>query len=470
MDTIPFTWYHLNLYAELFLNTKYIMEDGSSSNATASPINEDVVQQVIAELITDAPCSEIKDCIKVYQYGKSIKQLTTSFNQFGTDCLVKTLNYLHVPDRENYVKGSNVRSLICRIQNLLPDICVKCKDVYCVKNTDISLLSCSVCGQEFHHDCLSELLGSDESLDSMSKEDLMAKINPLQIPGWVYICQPCSNDHLPDDLNDGRKKSKAPKSTNGNNEQSGHISDEAPSDNLQSQVSNDTIDNSQSTVNNSNDNDKKVICKFYAKKQCKHGMKGETCNYAHPPICKKLLKFGHSNKGCRGCDDYHPKMCRHSLRKKECPYENCRFYHVNGTRYVPVSMHQNRWSRSDESTDRDGDNPASTGSLQNENNRPFLGIQNASLQSLRSEIMETLDLRFATLMSCIQSQNNMPPNLSQGQFPPLPQPSAHVPNMPVMSNHVNPYNQGHAPPQHQGGQMVPMMGQLPSQGSMQYRE
>ena len=30
------------------------------------------------------------------------------------------------------------------------------------------------------------------------------------------------------------------------------------------------------------------ICKFYIKKCCKHGLRGNNCNYPHPALCKKI--------------------------------------------------------------------------------------------------------------------------------------------------------------------------------------
>ena len=48
-----------------------------------SLITEDVVQTVIAELTVDAPNLEVKSCLKAYEYGKSIKQLTAAFQQFN---------------------------------------------------------------------------------------------------------------------------------------------------------------------------------------------------------------------------------------------------------------------------------------------------------------------------------------------------------------------------------------------------
>ena len=87
----------------------------------SSPVTADVVEAVITDLCVDAPSSDIKDCLKAYEYGKGLKQLTAVFNQFSQECLVKTLCYLNVANREKYLKTANVESVICRIQNLLPD-------------------------------------------------------------------------------------------------------------------------------------------------------------------------------------------------------------------------------------------------------------------------------------------------------------------------------------------------------------
>ena len=37
------------------------------------------------------------------------------------------------------------------------------------------------------------------------------------------------------------------------------------------------------------------ICKFYIKKCCKHGLRGNNCNYTHPAPCKKYIE----NLECR---------------------------------------------------------------------------------------------------------------------------------------------------------------------------
>ena len=166
----------------------------------------------------------------------------------------------------------------------------------------------------------------------------------------------------------------------------------------------------------------KSVCKFYMKKQCKHGIKGENCSFSHPHICQKLLKFGHSNKGCRGngCKNVHPKMCHHSLKSKECPFENCKFYHVKGTKFVGNMRQESGQTHLEQS-----EIPSSLYKNQNS----FLGPEQ-SLQSIKAEILETMDIRFATLMSCFQSQcgiQRLPaPNPLQGCLPPQAYPQAQL--------------------------------------------
>ena len=363
----------------------------------SSPVTADVVEAVITDLCVDAPSSDIKDCLKAYEYGKGLKQLTAVFNQFSQECLVKTLCYLNVANRKNYLKTANVESVICRIQNLLPDVCNICNNVYCVKNSDPSFLCCAVCGQEMHYECLLNALSieGDSDVKSLTKADVLSKLNPLNIPGWYYVCNPCSKAHIPNDKIGMKKKKKSDSS-------------KVPAVETVFENAESTINNPENMKQNGDGNKdgyvkegpEKPVCKFYRNKKCNHGMNGVGCKFSHPPICKKLLKYGHSNKGCKGenCDEFHPKMCYHSLKNKECHYEKCRFYHVSGTRFI-------------EDNGAVGRNLAANGSGDGENY--FLSHPQPSLQSLKTDILKTMDMRFAALMSCLQRQAFQMPTQSQ---------------------------------------------------------
>lgn len=391
------------------------MASSSSSQQSgngSSTLTEEAVQAVIAELVVDAPSAEIKDCLKTYDFDKTFKQLVNSFNPFGQELLVKTLNYLNIPGRENYVKSANVEHLVCRIQNLLPDTCSICNEAYCVKNTDTMLLSCAICGQEVHHKCLLEKIGTD-SLENLTKEAVQNFVNPLGIPDMTYLCKPCRVDCVPNDTAGLKKSSKkvstpppALTDTASSPSQSLNSSNTSTPDlnntnqglsTDRNSILNQNVSHNNKTVHEGHDaaernkNGKKdKVCRFFATKSCRHGMKGTDCMYKHPEICNKLLQKGHCPR--KSCRFYHPKMCFQSLESGTCQYKNCRFYHVSGTRTV-VSTHEDSTLRRENShTPNSGDD--------------FLDQNVQSLQNLKQDILETMDMRFATLMSCLQSQMN----------------------------------------------------------------
>ena len=125
------------------------------------------------------------------------------FNRQPKNVLLSTLAYLHVENQDQFLKASNITSLICRIQNLLPDECSICHNTYCFKIDDIPLLACVFCGQEVHRKCYLHLIGStnpDCDADSFQKA-----YNPLNIPGLHYSCKPCELLKIPQE-DSGKKK------------------------------------------------------------------------------------------------------------------------------------------------------------------------------------------------------------------------------------------------------------------------
>ena len=115
---------------------------------------DEIVDDVIAELCAGAPSHEIRKCLRLYEYGKTVRQLEKTFVQCSKQTIEDTLAYLEVTNQKDYVKPANINNLICRIQNLLPDTCSICKEKYRVKIGDTPLLSCAICGQEVHKSCI----------------------------------------------------------------------------------------------------------------------------------------------------------------------------------------------------------------------------------------------------------------------------------------------------------------------------
>ena len=403
-------------------------------DADSGVITADAVQTVIAELVAQAPSSEVKECLKAYEYGKSERQLKSAFNNnFNKSVLVNTLTYLNVPNQHEYVKSANVDNVICRIQNLLPDTCGLCSKTYCVKNSDPALLSCVFCGQEVHHECLQKLITSNRlsieetapKLEELNKNDVAAMINPFGLSGLTYICKACTVSHVPSsDLGLKKKGSKScnkhtdkeqPLTTDTQNPPSTPPLNESLSQlktttSAEDPKSNEPVDEllalHRVVATEETKRDETPVCKFFLYKKCKHGMKGNKCKYSHPPLCKKLMKYGRSEKGCskgKLCKEgFHPKMCRHSLNSGVCPFENCRFYHVSGTNKVLMIK-----------KDLDKKVPCSQHQAETSVQPNFLDVQTSALQSLKAEILEAMDFRVGTILSQMHMNMN---NSQQNQY------------------------------------------------------
>lgn len=103
------------------------------------------------------------------------------------------------------------------------------------------------------------------------------------------------------------------------------------------------------------------LCYFFEKGRCKHGIKGNDCNYTHPQFCKKLMQHGtRQPNGCnkgKSCQYFHPAMCIESLRKSQCFNEHCKFYHVKGTaRNRNASNNHPQYSKNTYSYNKANDN------------------------------------------------------------------------------------------------------------------
>ena len=168
---------------------------------------------ILAAVCADAPTTEVRDCLRRYKPENSLQQHRTDFNQCAKNVLVATFYYLKKPDQDLYNKTACVINLICRIQNLLPDECSMCGQEYCVALGDTPLLSCAICGQGSHNDCIWKYLDIPTSLqDTFGPEDALSKLNPTTLPGVHYLCGACEISTIPDP-EDGCLKKKGSSAT-----------------------------------------------------------------------------------------------------------------------------------------------------------------------------------------------------------------------------------------------------------------
>ena len=76
------------------------------------------------------------------------------------------------------------------------------------------------------------------------------------------------------------------------------------------------------------------ICKHYQIGKCKHGRKGEGCNFSHPKLCRNFIRLGNRKRGgcVRGdkCPFHHPPLCWKVEKGEPCLRKNCGFLHPKG--------------------------------------------------------------------------------------------------------------------------------------------
>ena len=102
----------------------------------------------------------------------------------------------------------------------------------------------------------------------------------------------------------------------------------------------------ESARNLTKNQNKRKVCRYFLRRTCMHGAKGEACKFEHPKLCYKFIRNGSKNGGCKkeDCAFYHPKLCQNSLRERKCGNQNCRFFHLNGTnRAKPLIEESNNY-------------------------------------------------------------------------------------------------------------------------------
>ena len=204
--------------------------------------------------------------------------------------------------------------------------------------------------------------------------------NPLNLPGFFYICDSCQPNTIPSE-GEGNYKRKSQLKVSfedttypGSQSSINKAEDTNGSQNLgEIQVDKDETapsreeyenpfeaqwvenpeypieeeetrrkENEEIRQNNNKHHKKSITCRFFINGKCKHGIKGTNCNFNHPKLCRKFTQHGtRQPRGCnlgKKCKYLHPKMCFDSLRKGECFSESCRYNHVKGTiRHPPTA-------------------------------------------------------------------------------------------------------------------------------------
>jgi len=132
-------------------------------------------QTIIAGMCVSAPNVEIRDCLHLYNLRNRTRQHRNELIKCNKSTLVEVLNFLEISSHEQYTKPTSINSLICRVQNLLPDLRNICGENYCLKLKDKPLLECEICGQGSHNGCvLKSLTVPEEEQEAFTAEQANA--------------------------------------------------------------------------------------------------------------------------------------------------------------------------------------------------------------------------------------------------------------------------------------------------------
>lgn len=439
-------------------------------------------KRVIAELVLNAPNSNIKDCLRSYDPALPTERNIKALKAFRKDSISETLQFLSNGRSINGNKNTLIDRLCLKIKNYFPDICQICNSSYSFKIGDHEFLSCASCGQEVHRACYLDLLKRMNLIDENEKlHDFLFKI-----PGFCFLCPPCEEQTvLTNDTDKETLDEKTPDNStqiedreqleNNENESCSHKVKRVKFPELETSITNQnhrtnfmknqiernknlnlpltSISNSDqctteydinsSTSDTENEsahtkNDKKnTVCKFFRKGKCQFGISGKECKFTHPKLCNKFTRHGtRQPRGCnkgKKCEYFHPTMCINSLRKSECFDEQCHFYHIKGT----VRHRDSR--KFQERIVADKTPEAQPTKLQQNNtpNQNFLEM----IQLLRSD----MDTKISTITTQIQQLLSM----HKQHIPQKPQPITQnvMPQMnrpffnPIQAPHLLPSNQ-----------------------------
>ena len=311
-----------------------------------------------------------------------------------------------------------------------------------VDKDDVSLLPCERCGVDMHRSSLLRLMRIEDD-EGLTKEQVKKIVNPFGLT--IHVCSDCNGFlKMADVTTQSKVNQSAAKMIGGivthvtgkddEEEDPSKINDEnkkqSSAGQSQKGEASKKAGNEDLGGNDCDIADKKMeVCRHYKRGKCKHGRKGEACDYSHPKPCRKFMEHGNrSPRGCQGnCKSFHPRMCSRSLKKGECLNDDCTFAHVKGTKRKKDNNRE-KAPGEQRKIDHLDKNELPCKDHADKGKDDFLYL----LHDFKTKIMETMDNKLNTMMTTL-----MTPRAYQ-QFPlqmPMPMPMSwmgmQLPPMPI---------------------------------------
>lgn len=234
--------------------------------------------------------------------------------QYHTHCVGITKE-----NKENYLKVKKEVIIQCPVGfgcNQLDNKSYKCGRCQDIK----SEISCSDC-QMFHcAEC------SNMSTDIIRTFVMLTRRNK----GFSWSCVNC----LPQQNNEADSPRTAAAAEPGDDRKTAvrapHSTNDHKGDDTTAAQYSEVCDNENKM--NGVDYKQEKTCKFYLRKQCKHGKRGEKCSFRHPKLCMKFMNHGwDACNSSFNCKNFHPRMCNDSFNYMNCSNYNCKMLHIKNT-------------------------------------------------------------------------------------------------------------------------------------------
>ena len=260
--------------------------------------------------------TESKSVISTYDVRLSTAANIKNFTKFQVARLDKCAANIKVKTKTDegkkiYGKNALIKAILTRIEAHFPQTCGECDARYGLDLNETPLFSCYHCTKPSHN-CRT----------FQDWKSLMPSKSPL---GFVWFCAACFEAPAFQDDSTSTTVASQDDDKEKQEQESVPLSNQSKTE-LSTVPPNNIVSPNKIVPPN------KSVCKHYLRKECKHGRRGQDCNYAHPKLCFNFIKRGDRPGGCnkgKRCTYLHPPMCRN---RGVCDREKCRFYHLKGTK------------------------------------------------------------------------------------------------------------------------------------------
>ena len=258
---------------------------------------EDRMVEGLAELMSQAPSPAIRNVLSCWSPSSSQSEIMKSFDKYKKAQVVETLAWLWKVETST-IKGNKdvlLKDVLTAVENLLPDHCDVCQEVYVIERGESPSLRCAGCHQGFHEPCVV----------TTGLIDVLPKL-----PGkMTWLCSHCKDSfELVTTL--GNRGKPTIRSTK-------RLPPTLPPVIPEDEASSVDVESTAPVIEVSDEEtEKRQVCQLYLKGECTHGMSGKSnggCKDIHPKNCPVYMRWG--NKLAKGCENEECEVMKESLEK-----------------------------------------------------------------------------------------------------------------------------------------------------------